>query len=407
MAATSQARARRSFVVVGGGIAGLATARFLSLRDDVQVVLVDGADGDDTGRKTGPRHSTGRSAEIFRAAAGDPIVRGLARETRRLYADPQAAGLSSSLDALHRVGLFVATANKDTPWQQDLETTECERCDAAEELAHRASHFVPSGEHIAWFPDAGRVRVLELVAALEHATTTSGTEILRGSRIASIETEDRRVQSVRLENGATLESTDVVIAAGAWSGALGASVDAPVPLRPTLRHMVVFERSGDTAITPPIVWDDSARFYVRAEGNEWWASCCDTVDVENPPTADYPVDRETVERVTSLFRKHVPGETAPRLVRTWSGYRDLTPDDRPVLGPDHRVDGLHWCAGLGGHGMTIGLAAGREVAELALGGRSFLGERCLAERFESEIVGAPCEVARRNVVPSPNRHGRP
>mgnify|MGYP000324309447 CR=1 FL=1 len=50
------------------------------------------------------------------------------------------------------------------------------------------------------------------------------------------------------------------------------------------------------------------------------------------------------------------------LEESWSGFRDLSPDDRPILGPDPRVPGLHWCCGLGGHGMTLSLGLGRAAA---------------------------------------------
>ena len=379
----------RTFVVIGGGIAGLGTAHFIARRGGFRVVLFDrsaSAGGDRApGRVTGQRHSTGRSAEIFRAAADDPAVRGLAVETQELYANPVAAGLPADLEALDPVGLFVATSSNRPRWRDDLEKAGLVQFDAGDLFAQRADHFSRSGAHLAWFAGAGRVNVGLLVAALEDSASANGVEFVPDARVEAIEVEDRQVSGVRMDDGSKLESSDVVIAAGAWSGALGRAIGAPLPLRPTLRHMVAFERRDSASPTPPIVWDDDASFYVRAQGDEWWASCCDVVDVEGPPTGEYPVDQDTVRRVTSMFADHVPRAAPPRVVRAWSGYRDLTPDDRPILGPDHRIEGLHWCAGLGGHGMTIGLAAARAAARLVLGGGSPWGEHCLATRFGSEI----------------------
>ena len=45
----------------------------------------------------------------------------------------------------------------------------------------------------------------------------------------------------------------------------------------------------------------------------------------------------------------------------------LTPDDRFVVGPDPGLEGFFWVAGLGGHGMSAGLAAGRVAADLIVG----------------------------------------
>lgn len=374
----------RRFVVIGGGIAGLATAHFLSRRSGTSVVLITGK-GHADGQRSGPPHATGRSAEIFRPAADDAIVRGLARETREMYLAPRSAGLSAGLETLDSIGLFIATAAKCPPWRRDLESAGLARFGAAEELARRAPYFDPAGEHVAWLPGAGRVRVRELASELARTIVLNGVQVLRGTMVAGIETAGQRVRGVGLEHGDSIEASDVVIAAGAWSGALGASIDARLPLRPTLRHMVVFQRTADPEETPPVVWDDAARFYVRAQGCEWWTSACDTVDVGESPSGEYDVDDDTVRRAEALFRTHVAVEPRPEVVRAWSGYRDLTPDDRPVLGPDGRIDGLHWCAGLGGHGMTIGLAAARAAAELAVGRSSRLGAGCLATRFGSGI----------------------
>ncbi len=55
------------------------------------------------------------------------------------------------------------------------------------------------------------------------------------------------------------------------------------------------------------------------------------------------------------------------MARLWCGLRTFAPDRRFVLGPDPVRPGLFWVAGLGGHGMTSGLAVGQLAADLILG----------------------------------------
>jgi glycine/D-amino acid oxidase-like deaminating enzyme len=44
-----------------------------------------------------------------------------------------------------------------------------------------------------------------------------------------------------------------------------------------------------------------------------------------------------------------------------------------VIGPDPRLRGFAWCAGLGGHGVSTAVAVGEALADLALdGGTSLL-----------------------------------
>ena len=59
-----------------------------------------------------------------------------------------------------------------------------------------------------------------------------------------------------------------------------------------------------------------------------------------------------------------PQLEAATVRRAWACLRTFAPDRLPVIGPDPRVRGLYWVAGLGGAGMTIGVAAGEMVSAL-------------------------------------------
>jgi D-arginine dehydrogenase len=62
-----------------------------------------------------------------------------------------------------------------------------------------------------------------------------------------------------------------------------------------------------------------------------------------------------------------PGAPDARVARAWSCQRTFAADRLPVLGPDARLPGLYYCAGLGGFGLTVGLVAGRIVADSVRG----------------------------------------
>ena len=56
--------------------------------------------------------------------------------------------------------------------------------------------------------------------------------------------------------------------------------------------------------------------------------------------------------------------------RAWAGLRTFAPDRRFVLGPDPRLKGFVWCAGLGGNGVSTAVAVGEALAGLVLDGRT-------------------------------------
>ena len=53
--------------------------------------------------------------------------------------------------------------------------------------------------------------------------------------------------------------------------------------------------------------------------------------------------------------------------RVWACLRTMTEDHELAVGADPRLRGLYWVAGLGGRGMTCGVAAGEMLARVALG----------------------------------------
>ena len=79
-------------------------------------------------------------------------------------------------------------------------------------------------------------------------------------------------------------------------------------------------------------------------------------------------------------------------VRTkWACLRTYTRDRELVLGRDPRVDGLGWLAGLGGRGMTIGLAAG-ELCAAAMRGLDAPGLAAMRPDRDAVDSGRTLEV---------------
>ena len=350
---------RERLVVLGGGIAGLASAWFAASLSDLEVVVVEREPRHDA-------HSSGRSAEIQRIAIPDPVARELAMATDAIYANPEGSGLPAELALIDRVGLVVGHPDAEPAWRRDLETRVEMHAIGADEARRRAPHTNLEAAHATWFPNAGQVNSPRLLATLARACSARGVRFLRSSGEARIEVEGGRVTGLVPGRGDSIPAARVINAAGAWAREVGAAAGAPVPLRPTRRHMLAFARDARAA-APPVVWDDAAGLYVRARGDRWLVSPCDVEDAAPAEGGGYAIEPGIVERTRDRLTPFAPALADAPLVDAWAGYRDLTPDDRPVLGQDPRVPGLSWCASFGGHGMTLGLAAGRSAARGALG----------------------------------------
>jgi glycine/D-amino acid oxidase-like deaminating enzyme len=191
---------------------------------------------------------------------------------------------------------------------------------------------------------------------------------------------------VRLAGGETLRAEAVVLAAGAWAGALGAAVGSRVALAPTRRHLAIEFPVAAARPDAPVVWDLTAGFYARPERGGWLVCVCDRSPVAAPdaPEALAP-DPAVLARLRESASRFL-GVT-PTREEAWCGLRTMTADDEFALGPDPDVRGLHWVAGLGGAGMGAGWAAGELAAALLCGEQPPLAARTAPARLIRSLRG--------------------
>ena len=75
------------------------------------------------------------------------------------------------------------------------------------------------------------------------------------------------------------------------------------------------------------------------------------------------MDPAVLEGLFTSLRELAPQLADRPITRYWTGLRTFAPDRRFVIGWDPWNPRLFWSAGLGGHGMTSGLAVGAVAAE--------------------------------------------
>ncbi|MEK6607737.1 MAG: FAD-binding oxidoreductase, partial [Myxococcota bacterium] len=137
-----------------------------------------------------------------------------------------------------------------------------------------------------------------------------------------------------------------------------------LPLAPYRRHLALL-RGVAPPPDAPLVYSLDDVSYARPEEGGLLASPCD--EDAGPPGAP-AVDDRALALLCEKLACYLPAAASARVAKAWACQRTFAPDRLPALGADPRVRGLHWCAGLGGSGVTVGLAAARRVADALLGG---------------------------------------
>jgi glycine/D-amino acid oxidase-like deaminating enzyme len=329
-------------LIVGGGAAGLATAAALAGQ----------------GRRIGllerepdfGRHSSGRNAAIARVLTGREEHTALALEGRRLLAE---AGL------LQRTGGLLLGAEAEAV---DATAAEAARVGEAVEVREGAGWAeLQAAAHLA-IPGDG---VIDIHGMLQHCTAKAregGVALRTGCGVRGIQPES---DGFRIATDAGEVHTKVLVnAAGAWARELGRRAGGlDLALKPLRRHLAWSDVAflGDR----PWAWYLDRPFYTRPESGGLLMCPCDESEVSPPAAGLQPEeDQAAVLALAETVREVAPAFADRPLTRLWSGLRTFSPDRRFTIGWDPVNPRLFWVAGLGGHGMTTGLAVGRLAARM-------------------------------------------
>lgn len=351
---------RRKLIIIGSGIAGAATAWSVARRGLTDVLLLDGA--------TQPgSHATGRNAAILRTAIPDAALHRMARTSAEFYRQADADFCPTPLIEQH--GLFLTATVGEAATALESWITNPELACPTEKLglaAVRAQHpYFRDTQGDAWlFANEGVIDVHSLLQAYLHGATNSGVELRMRCQVLRLIREKDRILGVETAAGPIL-AEQVVLATGAWAGLLPEELQLPLHFDARRRHLVV--TAADSVVSPlaPVVWNLGAdEFYFRPESGGLLASACDHVSVQ--PAQGEILDRDVLPDAAEKTLRWLPGLANAAFANAWAGMRTFSQDQRFVIGPDPRVQGLQWVAGLGGHGITCSYAVGELAADWIL-----------------------------------------
>jgi glycine/D-amino acid oxidase-like deaminating enzyme len=114
----------------------------------------------------------------------------------------------------------------------------------------------------------------------------------------------------------------------------------------------------------PVCWNVETDVYFRPRGKLVLA--CPGDETPHPPKLP-DVDPNQIEALRRALAREAPSLESAEVVRVWACLRTRCSDGGPAIGRDPETDGLYWLAGLGGHGLTVGLAAGELLARSMAG----------------------------------------
>lgn len=165
-------------------------------------------------------------------------------------------------------------------------------------------------------------------------------------------------------NGGTVRAREAVVALGPWSDAVYRRLGYRVPLAVKRGYHVHIEPAGDAVLNHPVV--DVERGYLLAPMTKG-IRLTTGIEFAERDEAPTPVQVDQTEpHARAIFPLGRRVEPAP-----WMGARPCLPDMRPIIGPAPRHKGLWFAFGHNHHGLTLGPATGRLLAEMMTGEKPF------------------------------------
>ncbi|MBZ7926518.1 FAD-binding oxidoreductase [Ensifer adhaerens] len=188
-----------------------------------------------------------------------------------------------------------------------------------------------------------------------------GGEILKADATTLVQDEDG--WSIRA-NGGVVHAREAVVALGPWSDAIYGRLGYRVPLAVKRGYHVHIEPAGDAVLNHPIV--DAERGYLLAPMTKG-IRLTTGIEFASRDEAPTPVQIDQTEpHARTIFPLGRRVEATP-----WMGARPCLPDMRPIIGPAPRHRGLWFAFGHNHHGLTLGPATGRLLAEMMTGETPF------------------------------------
>ncbi|MFC3051842.1 NAD(P)/FAD-dependent oxidoreductase [Kordiimonas pumila] len=344
-------------IIVGGGIAGISAAYFISKYASVVVVERETAIG---------THSSSRTAGQFTVGIYADTMRRLAKASRSFLETPPAGfadyPLLSPRGCL-TVGRRDQQDKLDKLYDYLDEAGAALRRVSGEEALSLFPALRPENVHCGVYEEnAMDIDVDLLLQSYAKGAKANGAKILTNIQVNSIrrtsgkwavETPDEAISAPLLLN-----------ASGAWTDEVGKLAGLPpIGLTPCRRTAFTFASPDNQDVSQwPHVSNADYKWYLHPESHGFMGSPVDTVPT--PPSDVYPDDMDVAQGIYNIEQDTIFQIRRP--TGTWAGLRSFMADKNPVLGTRPDAEGFYWLAGHGGCGVLTSPALGQAAASLLL-----------------------------------------
>lgn len=395
LSTSSKKTQNKDVVVIGGGLAGLSAALYLSQLDPNRHVTIFEREEEQTATTVASFAAAGMLAPQSERLPQGPLL-DLCVASRQCYRDfvdlveglAEEAGEDGQKYLTHgdgKVG-YVASGGFLAPafagdsvatWSPPDSTAKWLDATQVRELEPNLNPQVVGGW---WFPEDASVDARRLTCALRAACVASGVDLKIGKEfeVSSLDLLDGQCRGLYLESGRYVKTKSVLVANGAWMRQL-----LPVPVEPHKGQSLSLRMPADR---PPllkrVLFAQDSYIVPKSDGRIVVGA---TVEAGS---YDPNVTPAGLMHILHHAMQLVPGLSDLPIEETWVGLRPTTPDKGPIIGKTS-WNNLFLAGGYWRNGVLLAPKTGQMLAQLIAGQEMSDSDQDLLDAFSWDRFTTP------------------
>ncbi len=343
------------FIIIGGGIIGMTTARELAVRGASVALIEKGELGKESSWAAGGILSS------MRPWTENPASAELSEHGKMHY--PQYINSlfdETGIDPEYvKSGLIIIEAEHIA----NIKHWARSKCIKVNEKIENLSTEIELAEEAVLLPEIAQLRPPRLIKALRKSLKQLPVSLFENTNITNLVTRDGRCEQVEF-NGAKLSAESVIVTAGAWSKLVLGDRFNIMNIRPIHGQMMCVKPTE--SVLQSIILDGGHYLIPRLDGYVLIGSTME----------DIGFNKETTKRAQEELRDWAasvwPSLKSAPLVKHWSGLRPSTDTEKPVIGPVPGYKNLYISTGHFRKGILQAPSSAKLLADLFSGNSSFM-----------------------------------
>jgi sarcosine oxidase subunit beta len=231
-------------------------------------------------------------------------------------------------------------------------------------------------------PSDGHANPFKTTFAYANAARRHGAHFFTHTRVVDVEKNNNKIVSVKTDKG-VIKTDFVVNAAGVWSKEISDMVGEKLPNIPYRKEIMVTERLKSLFECMVISFHDGIYFSQQQEGHIVGGIPIpeEIKGYKTMPTVDF------MQHMSHTLTRYAPVLKHVNMLRHWTGFYDVTPDARPIIGESKKTKGFIQCNGFSGHGFMLSPMVTKILCDyIADGKTSDILEHLNLDRFKDKKI---------------------